>query len=189
MASPSPVPDLSLPLVRAGSDVTNRSNSRAGRARGRQQRRGGAPARAGRDADIAFARAVRSERGSVRVLARGDVAWAATTSPTEGKFNGRPVNSAGAEALFRPRGHILTDNATTHGFAEYRDQFLKPELARFKAGYAHTAVEATVRGDPAYVAFRRVFGKAGGTQTEGRGTAVLEKIDGKWLIVHLQMAE
>ena len=98
-------------------------------------------------------------------------------------------NLAGIEPLVRPRLHILTDNATTHGWVEYRDKFLAPELGRLTAGYAHTAVEATVRGDFAYVAFRRLFGKAGGAQTEGRGTAVLEKIDGRWVIVHLHMAE
>lgn len=97
---------------------------------------------------------------------------------------------AAIEPLVRPRLHILTDNATTHGWAEYRDEYLAPELDRLKAGYAHTAVEATVRGDLAYVAFRRVFGKAGTSEAkEGRGTAVLEKIDGRWTIVHLQMAE
>lgn len=94
-----------------------------------------------------------------------------------------------AEQLIRPRSHILSDHATTHGWPEYRDQVLAPELARIKAGYAHTAVEATVHGDLAYVAFRRVFGKAGAAQSEGRGTAVLQKLDGRWIIVQLQLAE
>ena len=96
---------------------------------------------------------------------------------------------AAIEPLLRPRLHILTDNATTHGWAEYRDQYLAPEMDRIKAGYAHTAVEASVRGDFAYVAFRRVFGKSGPGTKEGRGTAVLEKLDGRWTIVHLQLAE
>jgi len=97
---------------------------------------------------------------------------------------------AAIEPLVRPRLHILTDNATTHGWTEYRDQYLIPELDRIKAGYAHTAVEATVRGAFAYVAFRRVFGEVGSPAAkEGRGTAVLEKMDGRWVIVHLQMAE
>jgi ketosteroid isomerase-like protein len=50
-------------------------------------------------ADIEFARAVRSERGPVRVRVRGDVAWATSTSTTQGEFRGRPVNSAGAELM------------------------------------------------------------------------------------------
>jgi ketosteroid isomerase-like protein len=50
-------------------------------------------------ADIEFARAVRSERGPVRVRVRGDVAWASTTSVTRGRFRGREVDSAGAELM------------------------------------------------------------------------------------------
>ena len=97
---------------------------------------------------------------------------------------------AAIEPLFRPRGHILTDNATSHGWTEYRDKYLQPELTRLKAGYAHTAVEATVQGDVAWVAFRRVFGKAGAAaSTEGRGTAVLQKVQGRWVIVHLHMSQ
>ena len=50
-------------------------------------------------ADIAFARAVRSERGPVGVRVHGDVAWATSTSTTSGDFNGRAINSAGAELM------------------------------------------------------------------------------------------
>ena len=53
--------------------------------------------------DIAFARAVRSERGPVRVRVRGDVAWATSTSVTQGTFNGRAINSAGAELMVLTR--------------------------------------------------------------------------------------
>jgi ketosteroid isomerase-like protein len=49
--------------------------------------------------DIAFARAVKSLRSSVNVTVKGDVAWASSTSTTEGEFRGRPVNSAGAELM------------------------------------------------------------------------------------------
>lgn len=50
-------------------------------------------------ADIEFARAIRSERGPVRVRVRGDVAWATTTSTTRGTFRGRAIDSAGAELM------------------------------------------------------------------------------------------
>jgi ketosteroid isomerase-like protein len=50
-------------------------------------------------ADIEFARAVRSQRGPVRVRVRGEVAWATTTSVTRGEFRGRAVDSAGAELM------------------------------------------------------------------------------------------
>ncbi len=58
-----------------------------------------------------------------------------------------------AETLFRSGGmHILTDDATTHGWAEYRDQHLGPELDIEGLQYAHTAVEPVVRGNVAWVA-------------------------------------
>ena len=53
--------------------------------------------------DIAFARAVASERAPVRVVVRGDVAWAALTSTAQGEYRGRAVNSAGAELMVLTR--------------------------------------------------------------------------------------
>lgn len=50
-------------------------------------------------ADIAFARAVRTERQLHRVTQRGDLAWVASTSRTTGEFEGRPVDSDGAELM------------------------------------------------------------------------------------------
>jgi len=49
--------------------------------------------------DIAFARAVRSVDGPVRVKVQGDVAWAVSTNVVQGQFRGRPVNSVGAELM------------------------------------------------------------------------------------------
>jgi ketosteroid isomerase-like protein len=54
-------------------------------------------------ADIAFARAVPSRRGAVHVTLAGSVAWAASTSETQGSFNGRPVDSRGAELMVLTR--------------------------------------------------------------------------------------
>lgn len=102
-------------------------------------------------------------------------------------------NLGALDSLFPPRGlHILTDSATTHGWAEYRDRHLKPELARFPGlRYTHTRVEPVVRGDVAWVAFRRELSSStGGPEpVQGRGTAVLEKRAGRWLIVHLHMSQ
>lgn len=49
--------------------------------------------------DIAFARAVPSTRAPARVRIEGDVAWVSSTSVTQGEFNGRAINSAGAELM------------------------------------------------------------------------------------------
>lgn len=98
---------------------------------------------------------------------------------------------ASIEPLFRARGvHILTDSATTHGWTEYRDEHLQPDLKQYTdLRYTHTAVEPVVRGNVAWVAFRRELSVTGSTTPfSGRGTAVLEKIDGRWVIVHLHMS-
>ena len=50
-------------------------------------------------ADIQFARAVPSTRGATRVVTRGDVAWARSTSRTRGEFRGRSIDSVGAELM------------------------------------------------------------------------------------------
>lgn len=49
--------------------------------------------------DITFAKAVKSQRGPVHVRIHGDVAWASSTSATQGEMNGRAINSAGAELM------------------------------------------------------------------------------------------
>ena len=53
--------------------------------------------------DIAFARAVTSDRGPIAVEVRGDVAWAASTSTTRGQYRDRTINSAGAELMVLTR--------------------------------------------------------------------------------------
>jgi ketosteroid isomerase-like protein len=54
-------------------------------------------------ADIGFARAVPSQRADVKVTVRGDVAWASSTSTSQGEFRGRQVNSRGAELMVLSR--------------------------------------------------------------------------------------
>ena len=55
-------------------------------------------------ADIAFARAVRSQRSALTVKVTGDIAWAWSTSITRGQYRGRTVNSNGAELMVLTRG-------------------------------------------------------------------------------------
>ena len=54
-------------------------------------------------ADIAFARAVRTDRSPIHVTVRGDVAWTHSTSTTRGRYRGKTVNSAGAESMVLAR--------------------------------------------------------------------------------------
>ena len=54
-------------------------------------------------ADIAFAKAVRSERTVVSYAAEGNVAWLGSSSTAAGKFSGRDINSVGAELMVLSR--------------------------------------------------------------------------------------
>lgn len=53
--------------------------------------------------DIAFAKAVKSERGAMSVKVSGNVAWVTSLSTSRGEFNGRSINSAGAELIVLAR--------------------------------------------------------------------------------------
>ncbi len=53
--------------------------------------------------DIAFAKAVKSVPGPLRVTIEGNTAWTTGTSLTRGEFNGRQINSAGAESTVLTR--------------------------------------------------------------------------------------
>ncbi len=54
-------------------------------------------------ADIAFARAVPSQRAAMTVHVVGDAAWSYGTSVTQGEYGGRQVNSSGAELVVLTR--------------------------------------------------------------------------------------
>ncbi len=53
--------------------------------------------------DIAYAAAVPSVRTVRHVSVRGNMAWVASTSVTTGTYNGRAVNSSGAELMVLTR--------------------------------------------------------------------------------------
>ena len=99
-------------------------------------------------------------------------------------------NLEAMDTLFAPeRGvHIIEGAGVNHGWADYRDNHLGPELESFENfEYRFHAVEPTVRGDVAWSSFRydlAIDTERGHIDREGRGTAVLEKRDGRWLIVH-----
>ncbi len=98
----------------------------------------------------------------------------------------------GIDRLFAPSGvHILLDNQALHGWAEYHDFHLRPEMARYPdLRYAHTGIESSVRGNIAWASFRWQMSSAGEGPAPvlGRGSAVLEKIGDRWLIAHLHLS-
>ncbi|MCH8254058.1 MAG: nuclear transport factor 2 family protein, partial [Gemmatimonadetes bacterium] len=95
------------------------------------------------------------------------------------------------DTLFAPeRGiHIIEGAGINHGWVDYRDNHLGPELESFENfEYRFYGIEPQVRGDVAWSSFRydlAVDTQRGHLEREGRGTAVLERRDGRWLIVHL----
>lgn len=100
-------------------------------------------------------------------------------------------NLAGIDTLFATGGgvHIIEGAGVNHGWTDYRDSHLAPELEQFQNfQYRYFSIEPQVRGDVAWAAFRyelAVDTSDGHIETEGRGTAVLEKRDDRWLIVHM----
>lgn len=101
-------------------------------------------------------------------------------------------NLDAVERLFPSMRHILTDTLTLHSWEEYKRGPLEDELDSYRRfGLEHTNVEADVRGDVAWVAFRQVIGadpRSGRDRIFGRATAVLERRDGRWGIVHLHLS-
>lgn len=88
-----------------------------------------------------------------------------------------------------PGVHIIEGAGVNHGWEDYRDHHLAPELESFKNfEYRYFAIEPVVRGDLAYSAFRydlKADTPSGHVEAEGRGTAVLERTDQGWKIVHM----
>lgn len=54
--------------------------------------------------DIGFAKAVKSTDGPVGVTIEGNSAWTTRASSTQGTYNGRAINSVGAESMVLTKG-------------------------------------------------------------------------------------
>ena len=100
-------------------------------------------------------------------------------------------NLGAMDTLYASGGgvHIIEGAGVNHGWEDYRDNHLAPELEGFENfQYRYFSIEPEVRGDVAWTAFRydlSVDTSRGHTEIEGRGTAVLEKTNGRWQIVHM----
>lgn len=95
------------------------------------------------------------------------------------------------DTLFAPGRdvHIVEGSGVNHGWAEYRDDHLVPELEEMDdLSYRYHGVEPQVRGDVAWASFQYELGADfpdERVELEGRGTAILERLDGRWRVVHL----
>lgn len=88
-----------------------------------------------------------------------------------------------------PGVHIIEGAGVNHGWADYRDHHVAPELAAFtELAYRWHTVEPRVVGDIAYASFQYSLDARMEERViavDGRGTAVLERMNGRWRIVHI----
>ena len=85
--------------------------------------------------------------------------------------------------------HIVEGSGVNHGWADYRDHHLEPELEEFENfTMRYYNVEPQVRGDVAWASFQYELAAGtpnGDVEVAGRGTTILERRDGRWLVVHI----
>mgnify|MGYP002623342787 FL=1 len=88
-----------------------------------------------------------------------------------------------------PGVHIIEGAGVNHGWSDYRDHHLAPELEVFEDfSYRWFSIEPVVEGDAAWAAFRYELAADtpdGHVEVEGRGTIVLQRRDSRWRVVHL----
>lgn len=99
-------------------------------------------------------------------------------------------NIAGLDTLYAPDAwvRIVEGAGVNQGWVDYRDHHLAPELAEFQNfRYRYFEIEPQVRGNVAWGSFRYELiadTPQGHVEVDGRGTAILEKRGGRWLVVH-----
>lgn len=144
---------------------------------------------------------------TARVAAQGHAAGPATSVHPDTVLRGEAVRvGAAVRALFAAaeRGDVAAldtlyagDSLTVvegaginRGWADYRDHHLAPELREMRGfRYRPFEIEARVSGDLAWSTFRyalqaEVKGRA--IDAVGRGTAILERRGGRWIVRHTQ---
>lgn len=83
---------------------------------------------------------------------------------------------------------VFESGHANYGWNDYRNTHLAPELKEFKnTKYSFSDLKVKVEGKTAWATFKYSLAAEMGTrkiESGGLGTAVLEKRDGKWRIVH-----
>ena len=87
---------------------------------------------------------------------------------------------------------VIEGAGIDRGWANYRDHHLKPELENFQSlVYKPYEIEPHVEGELAWAIFRyelKVDLRERRIDNLGRGTAILEKRKGRWVVRHMQTA-
>ena len=98
---------------------------------------------------------------------------------------------AGLDTLFAPDPwvEIMEGSGVNHGWTDYRNNHLKPELAEMQhLRFRFFDIAPQARGKVAWAPFRYELAAdtpSGHVDVEGRGTAILERRREGWLVVHL----
>ena len=98
---------------------------------------------------------------------------------------------AALDTLFAPNPwvEIIEGSGVNHGWTDYRNNHLKPELAEMQhLKFRFFDIVPQVRRKVAWAPFRYELAAdtpSGHVDVEGRGTAVLERRGSRWLVVHL----
>lgn len=83
---------------------------------------------------------------------------------------------------------VFESGHANYGWNDYRNTHLGPELKEFKnTKYSFSDIRVKVDGKTAWATFKYSLAAEMGTrkvESGGLGTAILEKRDGKWRIVH-----
>ena len=83
---------------------------------------------------------------------------------------------------------VFESGHANYGWTDYRNSHLAPELKEFKnTKYTFSDLKVKVDGKTAWATFKYALAADIGTrniQSGGLGTAILEKRDGQWRIVH-----
>lgn len=83
---------------------------------------------------------------------------------------------------------VFEGGHANYGWADYRDNHLAPEMKEMKnTKYEYSDIKAKVSGNVAYATMKyTISGDIGARRANGAGlaTAVLEKTDSNWKIVH-----
>ena len=83
---------------------------------------------------------------------------------------------------------VFESGYANYGWADYRDNHLKPEMAEMKnVKYTLIDIKPHITGSTAWATFKYAISadvKERHVEGVGLGTAVLEKRDGRWQIVH-----
>ncbi len=100
---------------------------------------------------------------------------------------------ASLDALYAGADLTIIEGAgINRGWTEYRDHHLKPELESFQSlVYRAYEIEPHVEGELAWAIYRyelKVDLEEREIDNLGRGTAILEKRNGRWVVRHMQTA-